>query len=218
MFVPYNFKRFDRESDFREIFKQALSNLKITVEVNAFITNPSGVFKSMGENDSKALLKEINKVTRKKLETKDFRNRFGTINGNSMTLYSGELVEDGASYLLSARCGCGGFRCRAGCLYTGDYEAKDATAYAELKKFYMRQRCWAGVGCVQLPHHGSKHNYNRDFDADGRCYVASFGLGNRNHHPGRDVVVGLLRNNRKVILSTERNHYCHQCDICQQIG
>lgn len=46
----------------------------------------------------------------------------------------------------------------------------------------------------------------------------SFGLGNRNHHPGRDVVVGLLRNNRKVILSTERNHYCHQCDICQQIG
>lgn len=215
-FVPYNFKRFDRESDFREIFKQAFGNLKITVGVNAFIANPSDVFKSMGENDSKALLKEINKVTRKKLETKDFRNRFGSINGNSMTLYSGELVEDGA-YLLSAQCGCGGFRYRAGCLYTGDYEAKDATAYAELKNFYMRQHCWDGIGCVQLPHHGSKHNYNPGFDKDDRCYVASFGLGNRNHHPGKDVIVGLLKNKRKIVFSTEAHGFLCPCDICQLI-
>lgn len=217
VFVPFNFKRFDRESDFRDVFEESLVAESVGVDLDEFITNAADVFRKIGEDRSRKLFQTINRNIRLRLREKDFRDRFGTINGNSMTLYSGESDFTG-QYRFTLRCGHDGTQYLAGCLYTGDYEAKDATAYAELKKFYMRHGCWTGVGCVQLPHHGSRHNYNQDFDVKGRCYAASFGLGNRNHHPGRDVVVRLLKNNRKVILSTESNYYSHRCDICQRIG
>lgn len=217
VFVPFNFKRFDREADFRDVFEESLVAESVGVDLEDFITNAADVFRRIGEDKSKKLFRAINRNIRQRLREKGFRNRFGSINGNSMTLYSGEMEESGR-YRFSLRCGHDMTWYRAGCLYTGDYEAKDATAYAELENFYVRQNCWAGVGCVQLPHHGSRHNYNQSFDSNERCYVASFGLGNRNHHPGRDVIVGLLKNDRKVILSTEANYYSHRCDICQRIG
>lgn len=90
-------------------------------------------------------------------------------------------------------------------------------AYRRMKSFYSKGGCWSRMGCVQLPHHGSKHNYNKDFDSEGICYAVSFGLGNRNHHPGKDVITNLLKNGRSVIFSTEANRYVHKNEIVQQV-
>lgn len=217
VFVPYNFRRFDREADFRDVFKSALVMLLPSIDLDEFIGNTAEVFNRIGEDASKRLLRTINRIIRNRLRNKNFRKNFGTINGNSMTLYSGER-EENDHYILLVECKCENTRYKAGCLYFGDYEAKDDCAYREMKRFYVAQKCWDGIGCIQLPHHGSKHNYNLDLDQDGRCYVASFGLGNRNHHPGKDVVINLMKNGRTVIFSTEANHYqCHS-DIIQLIS
>lgn len=216
VFNMYNFKRFDRESDFRDILNEALLSQKIGVSLDDFIEDAGKVIQRLDEKQANQLLRAINKIIRGRLSKKEFRDRFGTINGNSMTLYSGPKDTD-ANSSFAMRCFVDDVEHKPGCLYLGDYEAKDEIAYRRMKSFYSKGGCWSRMGCVQLPHHGSKHNYNKDFDSEGICYVVSFGLGNRNHHPGKDVITNLLKNGRSVIFSTEANRYVHKNEIVQQV-
>ncbi len=64
------------------------------------------------------------------------------INNYSMTLYSGPLKH----------------HWHEGCLYTGDYNAKDNMA--ELRNAY--DIVWENIRIVQIPHHGSYHNFHDD--------------------------------------------------------
>lgn len=69
-----------------------------------------------------------------------------SINDSSMTLYSGPINNQDE-------------KIRLGCLYTGDYNAKDK--FENLQGFYRSyNRCWDNIGMVQIPHHGSKYNFN----------------------------------------------------------
>jgi hypothetical protein len=48
-----------------------------------------------------------------------------------------------------------------------------------------------GIGLTALAHHGSEHNYRRDFTSvmpNCRLWVASFGLGNKYRHPSKSVI------------------------------
>ena len=216
-FVPFNFKRFERESDFREILSEAISDVVAGTMVDEFIADPTEVFRRIGLKKSKELLKRINKITRERLGVKQFHDRFGDINGNSMTLYSGEREKEG-QFSLSLCCRCNDSRkYKAGCLYMGDYAAKDNQAWESLVIFYDAMKCWHGIGCVQLPHHGSRHDFNPKIADMDVCSAVSFGLGNTHHHPGKDVILGLLQKNKTIILSTEANFYRNFKDVQQTI-
>ena len=99
----------------------------------------------------------------------------------------------------------------------GDYAAKDNRAWKSLVGFYDSMKCWHGIGCVQLPHHGSGHDFNSEIAKMDVCSAVSFGLGNMHHHPGKDVILSLLRNNRTIILSTEANFYQNFKNVQQAI-
>ena len=48
-----------------------------------------------------------------------------------------------------------------------------------------------GIGLTALAHHGSEHNFRRDFPSvmpNCRCWVVSFGLGNKYRHPSKSVI------------------------------
>ena len=216
-FVPFNFKRFEREPDFRAILSDAISDVTPETMVNDFIADPTEVFRGIGFKKSKELLRRINKITRERLCSKPFRARFGSINGNSMTLYSGEREREG-QFSLSCGCHCNdGRKYKAGCLYMGDYAAKDSQAWESLVRFYDDVKCWHGIGCIQLPHHGSRHDFNPEIADMDVCSAVSFGLGNTHHHPGKDVILELLLKNKTIILSTEANFYCNFKDVQQTI-
>jgi len=45
-----------------------------------------------------------------------------------------------------------------GCLYLGDYNAKDIGSMKDLELAYTNY--WDLIGTIQIPHHGSFYNYN----------------------------------------------------------
>lgn len=102
-FVPFNFRRFEREPDFRSVLQEALEVSSPDTMLDDFISEPTNVFRKIGLDESKKLLRNINKIIRDRLRTKGFRGRFGSINANSMVLYSGEKDVDGQSG-LNLRC------------------------------------------------------------------------------------------------------------------
>lgn len=206
-FVPFNFKRFEREADFRAVLQAALEVSSSDTMVDDFISKPIVVFQKIGLDESKKLLRNINKILRDRLRTKRFRKRFGSINANSMVLYSGEKDVYG-QFRLTLRCQCDIERSyKAGSLYLGDYAAQDNEAWVNLVSFYKSMKCWDGIGCVQLPHHGSRRDFNSEIGGMDACFAVSFGLGNRHHHPGKDVIVSLLQNDKTVLFSTEAKFY-----------
>ncbi len=115
----------------------------------------------------------------------------GGLNVNSMVLFSGEIDHGLRQYRHG---GCGGYCCcgdtPSGCLFTGDYDAAGAMKWKELKGAF--QRYWAYIGCVQIPHHGSRHNFNADFVRMRAFFVLSAGYANRYHHPHASVIKAFL--------------------------
>ena len=115
----------------------------------------------------------------------------GSLNTNSMTLYSGPDDKNGRSCVASVYRPCGTCRAKyleykAGCLYTGDYDALGDDKWNSLANAYRNH--WDDIGCVQIPHHGSKYNFNDKFLQMCALNVMSVGLGNKHHHPSVDVL------------------------------
>jgi competence protein ComEC len=68
-----------------------------------------------------------------------------------------------------------------------------------------------GIGLTTLAHHGSEHNYRRDFTnvmPNCRLWVASFGLGNKYRHPSKSVIDHL----------TDRDLTLLQCNESQGVS
>lgn len=115
----------------------------------------------------------------------------GGLNVNSMTLFSGETDRGLRQY----KQGCCSWRChegerQSGCLYTGDYDASGSMKWKELKSAY--QKYWNHIGCVQIPHHGSRHNFNPDFVGLKAFFVVSAGYANKYRHPHASVIKALI--------------------------
>lgn len=131
---------------------------------------------------------------------KAYRKVKGTFNTNSMTLFSG--IQEGyiqqhlymqtskyfAYYYPPQFCDV-----RAtvnGCLYIGDYDASGAQKWNQLQNAYRRH--WGYIGCIQVPHHGSRHNYNHDLAAFDAIYIISAGYSNPFRHPHASVLKDLM--------------------------
>ena len=92
-----------------------------------------------------------------------------------------------------------------GCLYTGDYDAKGPQKWKELHNAYDKYDRY--IGCVQIPHHGSTHNYNHQLLNIGHClfYVISAGSNNKYWHPHFSVMKDILVSRRYPLIVTENS-------------
>ncbi len=157
--IPYNFKQETRIIEFEE-------NLE----------------KEFGKKIS---LKEVEEIwiknednSRKKIK-KAYKSLKGGINNNSMTLFSGvREVGTQIQYNSSYK--------NVGCLYTGDYEAKEEDKWETLKQAY--EGYWEWIGMIQVPHHGSSKNCNDNLISKNAVYFLSAGKKNKHGHPSKDVV------------------------------
>lgn len=68
-------------------------------------------------------------------------------------------------------------------LYTGDFNAQKEENTKAIIKFYKEHQAWDTICGIQIPHHGSKHNYHPALYEG--CYyaVASAGVTNKYRHP-----------------------------------
>lgn len=129
----------------------------------------------------------------------------GTINGNSMVTYSGPsgngvLVE---YCFMRGLYGCfwGGLACPrtchiysnlAGCMYFGDYEAAGSRKWKQYEDDFKNQIPMLQM--QQVPHHGSRHNYNDSLNVPIiRFNFISAGKNNKFRHP-HNLVLNELNN------------------------
>lgn len=164
-----------------------------------------------------------NKITQKSI--KEIRNIYLAVlrstehfNTNSMTLYSGDTYGERYQYYYNQRCiglyckrlCCVDFK-KSGCLYTGDYDMSDDNKFSTLIKSYenrlnkgfLNKNIEDFVGCIQIPHHGSKNNYNTNMSMYNSYYVISAGTKNMYGHPHSFVIKNLLLNDINPFIVTE---------------
>ena len=199
-FIPFNYE----EGKNMIYLKQAL---------NAYANLKGFKYKELPNNITKESIKDIKRIYLNVLKgTKHF-------NTNSMTLYSGDIL--GKSYQKYVgqkymRCYCKGcYNCgdlkMSGCLYTGDYDMSDDNKFFTLIKSYenrlnkglLNKSIEDFVGCIQIPHHGSKNNYNANISVYNTYYVISAGARNMYGHPHSFVIKSLLLNDTNPLVVTE---------------
>ena len=88
-----------------------------------------------------------------------------------------------------------------GCLYFGDYNSNGKLRWKELK--HSHEDYWGLIGCVQIPHHGSKNSYNHELALMDAFHVVSAGKSNRFRHPHSVVIKDLLFENKYPYIVTE---------------
>ncbi len=89
----------------------------------------------------------------------------------------------------------------SGCLYTGDYDASGKKKFNELYAEYKTY--WEYIGCLQIPHHGSRYNYNSAFSTLDAYHIISASKKNRHQHPHSYVIKDLLLNNSYPYIVSE---------------
>ena len=83
----------------------------------------------------------------------------------------------------------------------GDYDASGTQKWKELRDAYNEY--WGYIGCVQIPHHGSHHNYNSKIAELNAINVISAGYENSYRHPHSSVIKDLMLNDCVVHIVTE---------------
>lgn len=187
LFVPYNFRHTDRinelQDNFVKIFGKKMNNDELY-----------RIWNEGGDSERKKVKEAYRKVT-------------GSFNPNSMTLYSGV---HNRRVTQEVYCGkCQHFLCNnmynrkpSACLYTGDYDASKDKNWDALFDAYKDY--WDSIGCVQIPHHGSRYSYNNRFADMDVFFVISAGTDNRYRHPHSMVIRDLLFHNHFPYIVTER--------------
>ena len=126
-------------------------------------------------------------------------------NANSLVLYSGAkenqvcdiecFIENNSQYAPYWR-----FRVlKSGCLYLGDYNVSNQSVMDDLRVQYGRY--WDNINTVQIPHHGSKYNFNMDLVDENTLAVISAGEGRR--HPHASTLKKIIMKKAIVSVVTE---------------
>lgn len=200
-FIPFNYKQDKR----RDLFMSAIKE------------------KGLSEED----INTIKKITaQKQVLKKAYESIEGDLNRNSMILFSGGVDERICSdHIKRHSATVGGHslmeevyyekfryhfpywryytRSQSGCLYLGDIDLNEGDLIEDIR---LRLRLFLpNLGTIQVPHHGSKHNFNRSICEQGNIHLAilSFGTKNRYGHPADSVVVEILKEGIFPCLVTE---------------
>lgn len=223
----------EEENDNQIDARQVLSGENVADEIFGYMPGKHGIskkwiyilhnFRQSERVDE--LQKELNNLFSRSMENEDLLNIWetgtdhernmiksayrkvkGSFNTNSMTFYSGTQK---VMWGQKATCGaCDRYwyceQCNwrtIGCLYTGDYDASGKYKWKSLVDAYGTY--WNNIGCVQIPHHGSRHNYNKSLAKLNAYYVVSAGTCNRYQHPHTMVIKDLLFNGHFPYIVTE---------------
>lgn len=187
IFLPFNF---DFKSRSRE-FGALLRKQGIIVQPS---TDIQGLWKNPG--NKKKIIDVFSQVT-------------GNPNCNSLTLYSGPTTIN--QYYVTAyhyshryhQCYCGPIILDPGCLHLGDYEAKGGIKWKHLYNRY--QRYWKHIGTVQIPHHGSRCNYNPMINrSKSMISVMNAGYSNRYRHPHAATIRDILVDGGSPVIVNEK--------------
>ena len=144
-------------------------------------------------------------TTGKRLESA-YRAVPGGFNANSLVLFSGcdelRIMQCAVGNRRGPYCPCKTYLPN-GCLYTGDYEAAGAHKWKELEDAYKDY--FDNIGCLQIPHHGARYNFNIKFLHFPNCelYIASAGYCNRYRHPHSSVIRDILAYGKHPIIVNE---------------
>lgn len=184
LYIPFHF----REKVKRDILKE---NLK----------------ESLGTCDPEELLDRLKNNPLYRADIKEAYSKIpGGFNTNSMVLFSGIESEHFVHFLIHHKCPCKGccLPIKPGALYMGDYDASGSQKWQQLQRAYEKYIPY--IGCLQVPHHGSKHNFNfKLFDIEFcQVYVISAGLNNQFEHPDGDVVKQIMLSGKYLGIVTEK--------------
>lgn len=208
VFIPFNYKQKERI----EKFKSAID--AINDERNK-------------ENKENLYLEELNKIDYIKENKKDLIKAYkkveGDLNKTSMVLYSGPRKYNRNNfyltpynlrnaYYLSPHC-FAPHRLRSGCLYTGDINLNEDNFVKDINEKLNKVSRF--IGTLQVPHHGSRYNFNESILRINKlcCAIFSFGTKNSYGHPGFLVLESIVRNRVFPYFVTERGY-----DIVVQEG
>ena len=89
-----------------------------------------------------------------------------------------------------------GHKFNAPCLYLGDYEAKKDENWNDLVGCFKNKTGHyplGDLGCLQIPHHGSHHNFRDEFSSQDLLSIIPANLGR--DHPSNKVLMEYIKNN-----------------------
>ena len=122
----------------------------------------------------------------------------GSLNSNSLVVYSGfscksdRFLKPSGFFmpeLSIPQSGCMKTY-ENGCLYMGDYDAGTKENWKNMTDHLSEYISL--IGTVQVPHHGSKHNYNEELACGQFLLIISAGYQNKYKHPHAYVLKDLL--------------------------
>ncbi len=186
IFFPFNFKHNTRRT-----------------QLNTLLNSNLVLFKNLAQFE-----KLWNNKSTRNLIKDAYRKVQGSMNTNSMTLYSG-LNKKGYSFVLNGLCihneinEENNISNKTACMYFGDYDTAGRQNWSMFIKHYKKH--WDMVGIVQIPHHGSRYNYNREINnLNPKISIISAGTNNVYFHPHCDTIKRILLDGGIAIQITER--------------
>lgn len=176
-YIPFNFQNAKKASQ----FKKYMSHLPIN-NINDF---------------------EKYYISNKDEFIKIYEEIPGDKNTNSLVLYSG-IYSNKRTTTYSTRKKFNFTQNVSGCLYLGDYNSKGNSKMKELKEKYNEY--FSSISTIQIPHHGSNHNYNKDLNFKPNILsVISAGINNQFKHPHENTIKEITIQKGIVILVTEES-------------
>ncbi|MDR0822367.1 MAG: hypothetical protein LBN20_01115 [Endomicrobium sp.] len=187
-YVPYNFKSDERSKQFIKALKRA------------------GISENCTYDDR--TIKKIKKI---------YASIDGNLNENSMVVFSlPDKRED--KFRVNNYYGYSGTNYRKchspGCVFMGDFDAKKnlKEGLQQLLNSYYMDKI---IGVLQIPHHGSRENYNSELIKPYLFYVISFGNNNQYGHPSCESTSDILKKKGVLILITQCKLFMFTQNICQ---
>jgi hypothetical protein len=177
VFVPYNY---DSKSRHQKVIALLEKN---NINPQSLKENPACAVDYLTNNPKKLrdIFNSVGQYT---------KNRYGSlINENSMFLYSGPIIEPCKYWckILEKKENVIFYGIHRGCIYTGDGNLNLVDLDDVYSKFIYN------VGTVQIPHHGSKHNFKEDCFTD-KGYVCPVATGqNCKKFPATMVIKDLVK-------------------------
>ncbi len=181
VYIPYNFEYRDRNAQLEALLEEDCED---SIKAGKIPYEP----------------KEIKKI-------KDiYRKVRGTINQNSMVVYSGppensKFMSLFPSYSLTWIDSFSNEK--VGCVYTGDCDLQNIGL--SLRDVY--EGYWDNVGTIQIPHHGDEKSFDYGLVIGGYFCPISFGRKNPYNHPSSKVVKHIRRFGNCPIFVTEGHRF-----------
>ncbi len=135
-------------------------------------------------------------------------------NAYSMMLYSGiktsyaHLFMDCCHHHYSYHCHRFHVLCdeMVGCMYCGDANLKNQKSWNQFEQFFQKELNSFQIGMWQIPHHGSKHNYNSNINKGccSRLNIILASTTNRYKHPHSTTFKQIVENSAIPLWVSEK--------------